>query len=160
MKSLLLSVCVLFAGCSEAPIAPTPTVAPVAILSLEAADCQAPSDLRVGQVQGRTDIEWSPVEGVAVYNIWLQVEDHNAYVDVPGTPSTASGNRYETYLSDGIYGVRMRSVCFDAFGTVFGPWSDAVVFGGRSGPIVPPAPPVEPPVGPCDVRGHVEVPCR
>ena len=151
MMRYLIALSLVVAGCSSSPVAPTPQPVPSFPSSLRAeASCSAPTNVWVGQTQGRTDITW---DGSAdKFLVWLEVEDHNVYVSVEGAPATADSTRYEVYLPEGgIYAVRVQPVCGDSYG----PFSESVVFGGRSGPVVVPPPPVEPPAcGTLRTTGH------
>jgi len=142
---LVLSLAVaalILAGCSS-PVAPTPQPVSSFPSQLRAeVSCEQPTNVWVGQTQGRTDITWDGAGDK--FLVWLEVEDHNVYVSVPGSPATADNNRYETRSLDiaRTHAVQVQSVCGDSYS----PRSASVVFGGSSGPVVP-AP--QPPVNPC-----------
>ena len=140
----------LFAACGNpaSPTSPSAMRSTGAVYSVaEGVSCpsDAPTNLRVSQQDGRTDIEWNAVGSLDIYLVWLEVETATGYVSLPGAPATATerlnaGFIYPVYLPEGTYAVRVQSRCGDHLGNL----TEPVVFGGHSGPIViPPTP--EPP---------------
>ena len=128
----------LFVACGNpaSPVSPSavrPSGTLYAVAEGVSCPSDAPTNLRVSQQDGRTDIEWNAVGSLDTYLVWLEVETATGYVSLPGAPATATerlnaGFIYPVYLPEGVYAVRVQSLCGDHRGNM----TEPVIFGGHT----------------------------